>query len=149
MKQIVAAVDFSDQHHLVIDYAIRMAKAFGASLQILHVVAPEPDFVGYAPFGYPGRDERADQLREEKLKLSEMADRGNEAGVETMAFMREAPTVEGLLKFAEEHHADLIVIGTHSKNLLARIVVGSSAQDMIKRSHIPVLVVPPALEKMK
>ena len=143
IRKILAAVDFSDQSNVVVEKAAEAARAFGVPVDILHVVAPEPDFVGYPPFAYPGRDERADELRKEKSALKGMVDRLEAAGVTARAFMKEAPTSEGVVDFAEKHGADLIVIGTHSKGLLERLLIGSSTNAILKRSGVPVLVVPP------
>ena len=144
MTTIVAAVDLSDQSTPVVEKAVALARKLGASLQILHVVAPEPDFVGYADFAYPGRDERADELHREKTALRQFVDGIEGDGISVRGFMKEAPTVEGIVEFADHHRAEILVIGTHSKGLLRRLFVGSTAHGVISRSEIPVLVVPPA-----
>ncbi|MGK0190739.1 MAG: nucleotide-binding universal stress UspA family protein [Verrucomicrobiales bacterium] len=143
MKTIVAAIDFSEHSGAVVETASKLARSVGASLEILHAVAPEPDFVGYAAYAYPGRDERAEELHKEKRALQEIVHGLRADGVEAKAFMKEAPTADGIVEFAAHHHAELLVIGTHSKGLLKRLFVGSTAQAVISRSHIPVLVVPP------
>jgi nucleotide-binding universal stress UspA family protein len=143
VKTIVAAIDFSEQASVVIGRAAGLARVIGASLHVLHVVAPEPDFVGYAPYAYPGRDERADELRKEKQELQEIVNRFQHDGIEVKAFMKEAPTAEGIVDFADQHGAELLVIGTHSKGLLKRLFVGSTAHAVISHARIPVLIVPP------
>ena len=56
--------------------------------------------------------------------------------------MKEEDTVKGLLDFAEHREADLIVMGTHGHNLVERIILGSVAEGVIRKSKVPVLVVP-------
>jgi len=143
MKKILAAVDFSEQSRLVLDRAAELARAFDGSVDVLHVVAPEPDFVGYTTFVYPGRDERASELRKEKAALAEMVHGLEASGISAKAFMKEAPTTEGVVAFALDHGADVIVLGAHGKNLLQRMVLGSSTHDILRHSPVPVLVVPP------
>lgn len=143
MKKIVVAIDFSEETSAVVKQATDLASSLGAAIDILHVVAPEPDFVGYVPYAYPGRDERADELRKEKRELQEIVDQLQNDRSKVKAFMKEAPTAQGIVEFADQHGADLIVIGTHSKGLLKRLFVGSTAHAIISSSHIPVLVVPP------
>ena len=52
MKEILAAVDFSDYSDAVVSRAASLALAFGANVTLLHVAAPDPDFVGYGIGGY-------------------------------------------------------------------------------------------------
>ena len=47
MKNIILAIDFSESTQRILDNAIEVAKAFSAHLYIIHVAAPNPDFVGY------------------------------------------------------------------------------------------------------
>ena len=63
-------------------------------------------------------------------------------GVDAHGFMKSDETEKGLIEFAGNHHAELLVIGTHSRNLLSRVLLGSVAEGVVRRSPIPVLVVP-------
>lgn len=144
IRQILLCVDFSESDRHAVSTAVDLALQLGASVELLHVVAPEPDFVGYTAFMYPGRDERADELRHEKTQLAALTDQVEAAGVAAKGFMKEAPTVDGILEFAGKHGHDLIVVGRHGKGLLGSLLMGSVAKELARRSPVLVLVVPPA-----
>ena len=75
MKNIVVPLDFSDQTDVVLRLASEMGKAFGAHLWLLHVAAPEPDFVGYGPAPDCVREQAAKLLREELSRVQRLARR--------------------------------------------------------------------------
>ena len=146
IERLLLCVDLTDADGPVIESGIGLARQTGASVEVLHVVAPEPDFVGYTAFMYPGRDEHADELRREKAQLKKVADQLAKAGVDVKGYMKEAPTVDGILDFARKHSVDVVMLGTHSKGIVSRFVLGSVARDIVAKSPIPVLVVPPSRE---
>lgn len=142
MKQLTVAIDFSDNTERVLAGAISLAKGLDAKISLIHIIAPEPEFVGFDAYTYPGPDVREDQLQKEKNQLREMVDQLKEAGVECAAFMKESPVVAGLMEFADHHDADIIVVGSHGHGAIARLLLGSIAEGVVRQSKIPVLVVP-------
>lgn len=142
MKQLTVAIDFSDNTQRVLDSAVALAKGLDAKVSLIHIIAPEPEFVGFDAYAYPGPDVREDQLQSEKAQLREMADKVRASGVEAAAFMKEAPVVAGIMEFADHHDADVIVVGSHGHGALARLLLGSIAEGVVRQSKIPVLVVP-------
>jgi nucleotide-binding universal stress UspA family protein len=98
--------------------------------------------VGYGAYAYPGVDEREEELQQEKRSLRALVDQLKDSGVEASGFMKEAPIVKGLLEFAAERGADLILVGTHGHNILESVLLGSVAEGVIRKSRLPVLVVP-------
>jgi nucleotide-binding universal stress UspA family protein len=142
MKSIAVGVDFSDATSAVIDAASQLAKGMGAKLHLVHIYAPEPAFVGYAAYSYPGPDVMEQELAEEKDKLRKMVDELEEKEIDASAYMKEEETVKGLIEFAEHREADLLVMGTHGHNIVERIILGSVAEGVVRKTTIPVLVVP-------
>lgn len=142
-KRYLLCVTLNESDDPVVTQAVDLAKGMGAALEILHVVSPEPDFVGYTAFMYPGRDERAEELREEKAALAALIDKVEQSGLKVTGYMKEAPTVAGILEFSEKHGHELILIGTHTRGIVGTLLMGSVATDVVKKSKIPVLVVPP------
>lgn len=142
MKNIAVGIDFSDLAEPVMDHATKLAKALHAHLHLVHIYAPEPDFVGYAEYAYPGVDEREEELREEKNKIREWIDKLKSKGVDASGYMREGDTVHGLLEFAEKREASMVVIGTHGRGFVERMLLGSVAEGVIRHATLPVVVVP-------
>ena len=142
MKNIAVGIDFSELAEPVLEHAAELAKALGAHLYLVHIYAPEPDFVGYAEYAYPGVDEREEELREEKNKIREWIDALKDRGVDASGYMREGDTVHGLLEFAEKREVNMLVIGTHGRGIVERLLLGSVAEGIIRHATLPVVVVP-------
>ena len=142
MTNILVGIDFTEADEPVLSKAKELSVAFQAPLHLLHVSAPEPAYVGYPDFVYPGLDKRDDELKEEKARLTTMVDDLRADGCDEQAFMKEAPTSVGLLEFAEKHSDGMLVIGTHSRNFMERALLGSTADRVVRKSQIPVVVVP-------
>lgn len=143
MKSIVVAVDFSDYSGHLLDAVTPLALTFQAEVHLIHVVAPEPVFVGYTPYAYPGPDERAAELRDEKAKLRAMVAELETRGVRSAgAVMEEGETVPTLLRFAAGKAADVIVVGTHHHGFVERLLTGSTSESLLRRTDRPLLVIP-------
>lgn len=142
MKNIAVGIDFSDLAELVLERAAELASALDAHLHLVHIYASEPDFVGYAEYAYPGEDEREEELREEKNKIRGLIDDLKKKGIEASGYMREGDTVHGLLEFAAKREASMLVIGTHGRGLVERLLLGSVAEGIIRHATLPVVVVP-------
>jgi nucleotide-binding universal stress UspA family protein len=142
MKNLAVGIDFSDAKTPVIEAAIELAKPLGATLHLIHIISPVPSFVGYAEYAYPGIDEREAELEAEKKKVQGAVDDLHARGIDAHGYMKEMETVAGLIEFAKHHDADLLIVGSHSRNFLSRVLLGSTAEGVIRKSEIPVLVVP-------
>ena len=144
MKTILVPVDFSDATPRVIEAAREMAKAFAASVVVLHVAEPEPDFVGFEPGPATVRMSVARDLKAEHLKLEEFKKSFAAAGISALALTIQGPSVEKILHEAGQHAASLIVMGSHGHGALYELLVGSVTTGVLKGSRCPVLVVPVA-----
>ena len=142
MKNIVVPVDFSAGTQRIVRRAIEQARAFHAKLWLIHVAAPEPDFVPYASDPPPLRDQVAKSLREEHRLLQALAETIEAEGVEVTALMVQGPTVEKILQEAQKLEADLIVVGSHGHGMLHRALLGSVSAGLIRHADVPVLIVP-------
>jgi K+-sensing histidine kinase KdpD len=77
-----------------------------------------------------------------------MAERIGQAAIPVTAEHRSGPVVRGVLVFAEEQEADLIVVGATSRGPVARRVLGTVTARLVERSRRPVLVITPTAERM-
>jgi nucleotide-binding universal stress UspA family protein len=142
MKHILAALDFPDVTVPVVEAAAEQARMSGAKLWILHVAAPEPDFVGYEAGPQHVRDARAAELREEHRALQAIKEELAAEGLNAEALLISGFTADTILAEAERLAADLIVIGSHGHSLLHDLLIGSVCVEVIRRSPLPVLAVP-------
>ncbi len=142
MKRIIAAVDFSPVSNAVVVRATAIARAFSAKLYLLHVAAPDPDFVGYEPGPRSVRTTRAGELRAEHRDLQQWASDLRDRGLDAEALLVQGPTVETLLERAQHLDADLIVLGSHGHGAVYRALVGSVSEGVLRHGVCPVLIVP-------
>lgn len=142
MKNILVALDLSGSDERLVEVAVPIAKALGARLSLLHVAAPEPDFVGFEVGPQYVRDLRADTLRSEHRHIQTLAATAQAQGVETLGRLVQGPTVSTLLAEASELPADIIVMGSHGHGALYKAFVGSACDDVLRSGRFPVLVVP-------
>jgi nucleotide-binding universal stress UspA family protein len=142
MKTILALVDFSDITAAVVKTAADMAKAGGTVVYLVHVAAPDPDFVGYDVGPKTLRDTRAGVLRKEHHQLRELEERLKGQGLDAHALLVQGPTVEKALAESERVNADLVVMGSHGHGALRNLLVGSVTEGVLRKARCPVLVVP-------
>ena len=142
VKNILVTVDFSDLSDDVVAKATSIAAAFSAKVQLLHVADPDPDFVGYDAGPQTTRDAVANSFRDQHRQLQAMAEKLRDSGLDCDAILVQGPYVEKILSESKSLDADLIVIGAHSKGLVSRVLLGSVSEGVLRKSHIPVMVVP-------
>lgn len=142
MENIFVAVDFKKKSTVLIDYAATLAEKFASKVWIVHIAAPEPDFVGYTPGPQYIRDSRAEELREEHRVLQDLSAVLDDMGIESEALLIQGPTVEMILEEADKLHADLIICGNHHHSFLHNAFIGSTANELFRKSKIPFLAIP-------
>jgi nucleotide-binding universal stress UspA family protein len=142
MRRILFASDFSKASRKAFTTAIKTAKSSGATLTIVHVLAP---FVPIAPELYIGPD-TWDEIDEQARKwatrhLNALAARAKAAGVRTKVFLVEGHPSQEVTRFARKLHADLLVIGTHGRTGFAKLFLGSVASQIVATAKCPVMTV--------
>jgi nucleotide-binding universal stress UspA family protein len=142
MKHILIALEMGPADSILFNTALALAKATGARLSLLHVAAPEPDFVGFEVGPTYVRDHLADTLRSDHRHIQALAERSAGSGVEAVGRLVQGPTVETLLQEAAELPADLIVLGSHGHGALYKAFMGSVSDGILRARQCPVLVVP-------
>lgn len=141
IKRILFPTDFSEGALNALPYAVDMAKSYGAKLYMLHVIYDIATASGlHVP--HVSVDEMYKELdasaRKELDKFG-MDKRGDIKDVECTV-IRGIP-YEEILKFAQEKNIDLIIIGTHGRKGLDRVLFGSTAERVVRNASCPVLTV--------
>ena len=147
MKNILTPLDLKSETATVVEQASALARALDAKLWVLHVAAPDPDFVGYEPGPQYIRDIRADTLREERAELHRITSGLSAMGIDAQPLLVMGPTVETIIAEADRLMADIVVMGTHGRRGLAKAFLGSTCDDVLRANRFPVLVVPTPLQK--
>jgi nucleotide-binding universal stress UspA family protein len=142
MKSLLVAIDFSEVTDRVVEQAARLAQAFSSRVRLVHIAEPDPDFVGYEAGPESVRGQVASELRDEHRKVQELADGLRGHGIDVMALSIQGATVEKILEEAHRADADLIVMGSHGRGGLSRVVMGSVSEGVLRKAACPVLIVP-------
>lgn len=141
-RRILVAVDGSEASRRGLAEGLRLAKAEGADLSILHVV---PDVVRYTPVSAAPPADLFAQLQESGRRLLEAA-RGTAAkqGIAAQTILAGSGghnVADSIVRQARKRRADLVVLGTHGRRGLRRAVLGSDAEQVLRASPVPVLMV--------
>ncbi|QEL57468.1 universal stress protein [Chromobacterium paludis] len=145
-SHIIAAIDGSNNSDKALHEAIRLAKFADSRLTLVHIASVRDlavDSLGvYA--GDPGYDLVLKQGEEALARAQQIA---RNAGLSNVLSHLEKSWEGGhdladlLLGYARSQQANLIVLGTHGRGGLAHLFLGSFAEDVLRRSHLPLLVV--------
>lgn len=140
--RLLVPLDLSHATERTLATAIRLARAMTAEVFLLHVAAPEPDFVGYGAGSPSVRDQVAHEHRGEHRALQAHAQALRDLGLSCTALLVQGPTAETILREAQRLHADLLVMASHGHGAVFDLVVGSVSQAVLRGSGVPVVVVP-------
>jgi nucleotide-binding universal stress UspA family protein len=127
-QKILCPVEFDDQCRAALDMAQSVAEQNHARVWVLHVVSPEAD----------------SDMSSEKgatLRLRKIVDERLHGKVDYEFIVRTGSAADAALNAAREFESDLIVIPTHGRAGLKRLVLGSVAELVIRESTVPVLAV--------
>src|SRR5512133_1440670 len=141
-KHILVPVDGSETAQMAVDKATALAKAFGSQVTVIYVIDPYP-FTGVGTdFAY-GQAEYLSAATAEANEAGKVAKQSfANSGVNVATSVVEAHTAwRGIVEAGESLQADLIVMGSHGRNALEKLVLGSVAQAVLSHTKLPVLVV--------
>ncbi len=139
---ILVALDLSDSTDKVIIVAKTMAKMMKCPMYLLHVAEPNPDFVGYDVGPETVRDQLAAEFHQQHKAIQQFSQELRDSGIDCKAILAQGPTVETVLNQAKKISAEFIIIGSHGHGAVYDILVGSISAGIIKKSNIPVTLVP-------
>jgi len=134
-NRIVVATDGSQYSDAALDESINYAKSYGGELNIVQAVYTNDEFLATAPDMVEKMVDRA----KGRLKIAQ--ERALKEGVKAEIFVREGEPYQAIVNLAEELKAETIVMGSHGRTGLNRILMGSVAARVIGFAHCPVLVV--------
>jgi nucleotide-binding universal stress UspA family protein len=138
-RRILIALDESTIAAHALEVGTELATALKAHAALVHVVDPTAGF--QADSGIPAAEWVAALKREGQLFLAAAALRTGEPPA--WQFLREGKPADQILAAGHEWEADLIVIGTHGRSGVSRLVLGSTAESVVRHAPCPVLVIKP------
>jgi nucleotide-binding universal stress UspA family protein len=151
MKKILIALDNDLTADKVASTGAAIAKAMGAEVVLIHVIAdivyystsaynPIMGFTSYIDIGQLEVDP-TDALKKASVYfLDRLKKHLNDTSIQTE--VKQGDVAESITAAAKDLHADMIVIGAHSQKWLASIIIGSVAEKVLQHTNIPILIVP-------
>ncbi|MFB6250446.1 MAG: universal stress protein [Halobellus sp.] len=135
--RILVPTDGSDASQGAIDHAIELAEQYDSTVYALYVV----DTAAYSSLEM-GSEIVTEALQDEgNAAVEAVVEAGEVAGVEVETDIKNGVAHQSILGHAEEHDVDLIVMGTHGRTGVGRVLLGSVAEKVVRTSNVPVLTV--------
>lgn len=147
IRTILCPTDFSTRSEYAFQLACALARDYGAHLVVLHVI--EPAMVGY-PMGPvlppPQPADYKEKLWDAFRRLQASDPKIRELRLDTK--MVEGDPTQEICRAAQEASCDLIVMGTHGRTGVGRVLLGSVAEQVLRKGPCPVLTVKAPAESM-
>ncbi|MGA2406447.1 MAG: universal stress protein [Bacteroidales bacterium] len=151
MNKVLIALDYNPTAQKVAEVGFSMAKSMNAEVILLHVITDPVFFstAGYSPImgfnGYmdmgPMQLDSVDELKNTSLQyLDKSKQHLGDKTIQTI--VKEGDFADSILETAKELHADIIVVGSHSRKWLENIVMGSVTEKVLHHTSIPLFIVP-------
>jgi nucleotide-binding universal stress UspA family protein len=145
-QKILVCLDGSKLAEQILPYAAEQAARFGGSLVLLQVVSlasiPTPTGIESVPVAVPN-DQLADAEAAAKDYLNGLALPLREKGMKVQCATTVGHPADSIVSYAEENRFDLVAIATHGRSGLKRLVFGSVADYVIRKSGLPILLIKP------
>lgn len=145
--KLIAGTDFSELADHAVTVAFSLAQRLGEPFEIVHVL--EPPTVMVPELAVPGSDMMMSLTAISDRKLEEFAGEFRGKGVEVTWKTLSGFAEESLPEYAAAQKARLLALGTHGRKGAARLFIGSVAERIVRRAHVPVLIIPGAAEIAK
>lgn len=146
-ERILLAIDLSGHNDRVIDYGVRLAKALGSVIYVIHVIEESPknpkiDVMQYYAEGKAyEEDYETDVKKKARTRLEEAKLFGEKEGINIkIDILTNTKVPEAIIEFAKINNIDLILVGTKGKTGL-KFLLGSVSSKVITHAPCPVLAI--------
>jgi nucleotide-binding universal stress UspA family protein len=137
LKNILVATDFSEPSRAATDYGQDLARSYGATLHVMHVIEEMRAYGPELGFALPAIEQNIEAAVQRDLE-SMVTPRGDSF----RTVVTRAPNVShAITEYAKANAIDLIVVGTHGRGAVSRFLMGSVAERVVRTAPCPVLTV--------
>ena len=135
VQNILCPIDYSEYSNAILEYASKLAKETDAELHIIHVFDDTTPYEN--GMGIPTLS--AADIQEQKQALEKVVPK--DKGVRYVHQLVRGWPSDGILHYCENNPIDLIVMGTHGRKGVSRMLMGSVAEAVMRRADCPVLTI--------
>ncbi|HMD41771.1 MAG TPA: universal stress protein [Candidatus Acidoferrum sp.] len=143
LTKILVTTDFSEISDHALDYAVSLAKRYDARIYLAHIITPDP-FQFAEPQLAQATYEKVRQAAEEGI--TDILISGKLRGVPHEVLLEEGNVWPSLEKLITDHEIDLVVVGTHGRGKVQKLLIGSVAEEIFRQANCAVLTVGPAVK---
>jgi universal stress protein A len=149
IRSLLLPTDFSECANYALSYASEFAREAGASIICVHVIEPVVPTVGYSGVTEPlPMADISEQLEDSATReLPKIAQHEACSGLAVEEVIAHGDAASEIVRVAKERAVDLIVISSHGRTGLGRMLFGSTAEQVVRHAPCPVLVVKPPPEE--
>jgi nucleotide-binding universal stress UspA family protein len=152
MKKILIAVDYNPSAQTVAETGYALAKGMQAEITLLHVMADPAYYAAYEYSPIMGFNSNfispetlppdiSDEIKKTAVEfLNSSKEHLGDAGIKTL--VKEGEVAATIVQTATDLQADIIVLGSHSRRGLEKILMGSVAEKVLHHSSIPLFIIP-------
>jgi len=151
LKKVLIALDYDPTAQKVAEKGYSLAKSMGAQVTLMHVIADPVyysaldhvtvmGFAGYQDITPFQNDNIGVLINESREFLHKSKQHLGDDTIETV--VKEGDIADSILKTAEDLNSDIIVMGSHSRKWLEKIIMGSVAEKVLSHSLIPMFIIP-------
>ena len=159
-RKILVTHDGSDLASLALPHAVALAHHYGAEILLLHVITSieqetammsslDGDRYPFVGIQDSAQEAVKENKREAKHQLEKIKTELEKNDVKVTLFVEEGAASSVIVDVARKEHCDLIVMATHGRSGLGRVLLGSVADHIIHHSPCPVMVIPPEERKQQ
>ena len=139
ITKVLVPVDFSPPSTAAVNHAIALARRFRAKLTLLHVIEPSAALT----YVFPAESESIDKARYERAErmLAAMVGPEDQDDLDLQISVAIGDIEREIASAIHDHHADIVVMGTHGRRLIGRWLIGSVTQALLRKVDVPILTV--------
>ncbi|CAZ96389.1 universal stress protein [Zobellia galactanivorans] len=139
MKKIIVPLDFSEQSEYALKVAVSLAKKHDSEILALHMLELNQAMITSSEGFHPEQTVFLIKLAEKRF--NEFLKKPYLEGVKVTPIIKHYKVFSEVNAIAEEHKAELVVMGSHGTDGLEEIFIGSNAEKVVRNSEVPVLVI--------
>ncbi len=140
--KILFCTDFSENSHYAFSYALNLTKTYNAKLLILHVIIEKASYYWSTAKGVDDLIAKQIQWVKEETNTHYLQEMGEFKDYEILSRKSEdGGAFYEIMQAAKKESADLIIMGTHGRTGLDHLILGSTAENVVRKSPCPVLTI--------
>lgn len=141
IRQIIVPIDFQQHTEELAEFAIGLATPLAATVIFFHVVEHVVFYADFIPTNFAEQEKQT--FEHANKKMNALVEKGKNTWLQCAGEVSKGDIVDTILEYSDNKGVDLIVMGTHGARGIEKILLGSVAERVIKRSSCPVLVFKP------